>query len=310
MTRVAFLIGNQTFSSDSHLPPLQGPENDVAALARLLGDPNRGKFEVREFLDKNRNEVLPDLEQALASAVLGDLFLIYYSGHGKLAPNGQLCLATADTRQDAPIATSIRTRDLRDLVEQSNCDQVVLLLDCCYSGAVDEGLRSDVGSELHVVDNARGFYIMTASTGIQTARETASFPGGVVMGRFTAALVNGIESGAADRERKGRILLSDLRDYLGQVVTGSTPQFFARRATGDPLISLSPATAGPLRGGRIGRLVEMLRDPDEIVKRRAADALGMLRDRDRYIQLDPDPEEDTYDRFVRPSVSAHSPISH
>jgi hypothetical protein len=74
-------------------------------------------------------------------------------------------------------------------------------------------------SELHVVDDARGFYIVTASTGTQPAREMALSPDGVVMGHFTAALVNGIESGAADQGRKGKILLSDLRHYLGQVVT-------------------------------------------------------------------------------------------
>jgi uncharacterized caspase-like protein len=83
----------------------------------------------------------------LGSAAPADLFLIYYSGHGKLDRKGRLCLATADTSQGALLATSIPPRNLRDLVEESDCDQVVLLLDCCYSGAVD-GLRGDVSSEL------------------------------------------------------------------------------------------------------------------------------------------------------------------
>jgi hypothetical protein len=244
--RVAFLIGNQTFQPESGFLPLQGPANDVAAVARLLRDPQRGNFEVHEFLDKTRHEVLPYLERALGSAAVGDLFLIYYSGHGKLARNGHLLLATADTHQSALRATSIPARDLRDLVEESDCDQVVLLLDCCYSGAVDDGLRGDPGSELRVVEDAHGFYIMTASTAMQAARETAPLPDGMVMGRFTAALVAGIESGAADQGRKGKILLSDLRRHLEEMVTGSTPQFFARRASGDPLISFSPATAAPL----------------------------------------------------------------
>jgi hypothetical protein len=243
--RIAFLIGNQTFRPDSGLLQLQGPANDVAALARLLRDPERGNFEVHEFLDKPHHEVLPELDQALGSAAVGDLLLIYYSGHGKLARNGHLCLATADTRQSAVRATSIPARYLRDLVEESDCDQVVLLLDCCYSDAVDDGLRGDPASELQVVENAHGFYIITASTGLQTARETA-LSSDVIMGQFTAALVNGIESGAADRARKGKILLSDLRYYLGQVGIGSTPQFFDSKASGDPLISLSPATALPL----------------------------------------------------------------
>jgi Caspase domain len=237
--RIAFLIGNQTFRPDSGLLPLQGPANDLKGLARLLSDPARGRFEVNEFLDKPHHEVLPDIEQALSDAAPDDLFLIYYSGHGKLDRNGRLCLATANTRQGALLATSIPARQLGELVEHSDCDQVVLLLDCCYSGSV--GVRGDVESEMRIVENARGFYIMTASSDMQAAREVEPVPGGAVMGRFTAALVSGIESGAADRERKGKVLLSDLRRHLEQVVTGQTPKFFAHSASGDPLISLSPA---------------------------------------------------------------------
>jgi uncharacterized caspase-like protein len=91
--RVAFLIGNQSFRSDSDLPPLQGPANDVAALARLLCDPERGSFEVHEFLDKPHQEIMREIAEALDSAASGDLLLIYYSGHGMLDRGGRLCLA-------------------------------------------------------------------------------------------------------------------------------------------------------------------------------------------------------------------------
>jgi hypothetical protein len=244
--RVAVLVGNQIFRPDSGLLPLRGPQNDIATLSRILGDPERGRFTVREFLDKPRHEILPEIERVLTRAAPGDLVLIYYSGHGKLDRNGRLCLATRDTEQGALQATSIPARHLTDLVNQSDCDQVVLILDCCYSGAVDDGLRGDIGSEMRVIEDARGFYILTASTDQQTAKETESSAGAPVMGQFTASLAHGIESGAADVGCKGQILLSDLRKYLDRVVAGQTPQFFARRASGDPLISFSPATSAPL----------------------------------------------------------------
>jgi TPR repeat protein len=245
--RVAFLIGTQTFRPDSGLLPLRGPANDIAALARLLHDPERGQFKVHEFLDKPSYEILPNISEALNVAAPDDLFLIYYSGHGKLDRSGRLCLATVDTRHGALLATSIPALNLRNLVEESDCTQVVLLLDCCYSGAVEDGLRGgDLDSQLHVIENARGFYILTATSDMQTAKETELVFADVVMGRFTAALVDGIESGDADPGRKGQILLSDLRRYLEKVVKGQTPQFFARKASGDPIISFSPATAAPL----------------------------------------------------------------
>ena len=200
--RVAFLIGNQTFRPDSGLLPLQGPANDLKALGRLLRDPEHGRFEVNEFFDKAHHEVSPEIEQALNGAAPDDLFLIYYSGHGKLDRYGGLCLAMANTRPGALLGTSIPARHLGELVEHSDCDQVVLLLDCCYSGAV--GLRADVESELHAVENARGFYILTASSDLQAAREEEPAAGGAVMGCFTAALVSGIESGTADRDWQGQ----------------------------------------------------------------------------------------------------------
>jgi hypothetical protein len=293
--RAAFLIGNQTFRPDSGLLPLRGPANDLRALAHLLRDTERGRFEVTEFLDKPHYEVLPEVEQALSFAAPNDLFLIYYSGHGKLDRAGRLCLATRDTRQGALLATSIPARHLRDLVEHSDCDQVVLLLDCCYSGAV--GLRGDVESELRVVEDARGFYIITASSVMQTAREEEPSAGGAVMGRFTAALISGIKSGAADRERKGKVLLSDLRRHLERVVKGQTPRFFARNASGDPLISLCPTTAEPLldvgvladlgaeqwhrRRGAVAALADVLRNGGAAARSVAKEALQRRMEQER-----------------------------
>jgi uncharacterized caspase-like protein len=239
--RVAFLVGNQTFQADSGLLPLRGPANDLKALARLLRDPERGRFDVSELFNRPHYEVLPNIEQALSEAERDDLVLVYYLGHGKLDRNGGLCLATANTRPGALLATSIPTRHVRDLIEHSNCDQVVLLLDCCYSGAV--GIRGDVESELRIAMRASGSFILTASSAMQAAREEEPVTGGDAMGCFTAALISGIESGAADLECKGEVLLSDLRRHLQRVVTGQTPKFFADNASGDPLISLSPAAA-------------------------------------------------------------------
>jgi len=99
---------------------------------------------------------------------------------------------------------------------------------------------------MRVVGAAQGFFILTASSELQTAKEALLTKDGRVMGHFTAALVDALESGAADTNRSGHIRLSDLRRYLDSVVAGQTPQFFAQKANGDPVICLSPSTKGPL----------------------------------------------------------------
>ena len=74
---------------------------------------------------------------------------------------------------------------------------MVLLLDCCYSGAAAGDTRGDVESQLRSLQDASGFYILTASSEIQTAGESEEERDGVVMGRFTAAIVDGLERPAA-----------------------------------------------------------------------------------------------------------------
>ncbi len=83
---------------------------------------------------------MSEIAEAFNTAARNDFFLVYYSGDGML-DRGRLYLATADTRDAALFATAIQTRDLRELMEHSLCDQVLLLLDCSHSGSVEAGFR-------------------------------------------------------------------------------------------------------------------------------------------------------------------------
>lgn len=235
--RLAFLIGNQTFRPDAGLEPLHGPSNDVGALAKLFGNPAIGAFTVETFVDQRREDILPAIDEALGRTERDDLVIIYYAGHGILDGAGRLCLATSETRRGARYATSIPAQSLRDIIASSRCDAVVLLLDCCYSGAIGGETRGDVDSQIALMRQVSGLYILTASTGVQTAGESEVSLGGVTMGRFTAAIVQGIESGEADRDRDGCVMLTDLNRHVQERVRGQTPQFWAHAASGDPLIA-------------------------------------------------------------------------
>lgn len=240
--RLAFLIGNESFAPEAGLGSLAGPRNDAAALEAVLQDPGRGDFKVTTLLDQPRGVVMPALDMALGTAEPGDLVLLFYAGHGKLDHGGRLCLAVADTRTSALYSTSIPAAELRNLIANSNCGQVVLLLDCCYSGAAGrEFVRGTVEDQLSLMREAQGLHLLTASTNYQTARELETEAGGVVMGKFTRAITEGIATGAADHDRDGLVTLSDLRQHLARTVRGQTPQYWAQEAAGDPVI----ARAGP-----------------------------------------------------------------
>jgi hypothetical protein len=239
--RVAYLIGNEKFAPESGFHDLRGARNDVRALEAVLRDPALGAFEVVTFTDQSRDAVMRALDEALNEADPGDIMLLFYSGHGVLDPSGRLCLAMADTRASALYATSIPTDQLNSLIANSNCSQVVLLLDCSYSGAGDREITlGSVESQLAPMrrQGAPAVFVLTASTAYQTAREVETRASGQVVGEFTDAVVKGITTGAADIDKDGRVTIRELQRYLRQTLREQKPQYWATRGTDrDPVIS-------------------------------------------------------------------------
>ena len=255
--RVALLIGNGTFQPDSGLDNLRGPVNDVERLAAVLGDPERGNFEVRTFLDRPGSEVFPAIEDVVNDAMRDDLVLIFYAGHGKLDGGGRLCLAMADTQVRRVFSTSISASGLTSLLGNGNAGAIVLLLDCCYSGAMSKEFhRGSATEELGALArDVSGLHVITATTGTQTAREREEESDGLYMGAFTRQIVEGLRSGTADRDGDGTVTLSDLERHLRETVRQQTPRRTSHDASGDPVIAraLPQATADERRLERLGR---------------------------------------------------------
>jgi uncharacterized caspase-like protein/peptidoglycan hydrolase-like protein with peptidoglycan-binding domain len=255
--RVAILIGNGTFLPDSGLDNLRGPVNDVERLAAVLADPERGSFEVRTFLDRPGSEVFPAIEDVVNDATRDDLVLIFYAGHGKLDGGGRLCLAMADTLTRRVFSTSISASGLTNLLGNGNAGAIVLLLDCCYSGAMSKEFHRGLATEElgALAREVSGLHVITATTGTQTAREREEESDGLYMGVFTRQIVEGLRSGTADRDGDGIVTLSDLERHLRETVRQQTPRRTSHDATGDPMIAraVPQATADEKRLERLGR---------------------------------------------------------
>jgi hypothetical protein len=148
--------------------------------------------------------------------------VLYYSGHGKLNQFGQLYLATSDTELDELESSAISVGRIRDFVDVSQSKQVVIILDCCFSGAIGHVFsKSSIDDQLKVeASKGRGTYIMTASTSIQTALEKEVDKYSV----FTKHLIAGIATGEADTNRNGVITIDELYDYLYQRVREESHQ--------------------------------------------------------------------------------------
>jgi hypothetical protein len=210
--RYAVLIASSQFPDEAQLRQLRCPERDVDGLNEILTSPVYGAFTETVVL-KNipHYEALRKMNQALKRAGARDLVLLYYSGHGKLDLAGRLHLATVDTTIAELETTSIPVESIRRLVDVSASTQVVLILDCCFSGAAGPAwTRSGVDDQLQLASGGRGIYLLTASTGIQVALEKEQDQYGV----FTKHVIEGIRSGHADLDGDGQVTMDELYRYV------------------------------------------------------------------------------------------------
>lgn len=219
--RYAVLIASSRFPDEPALQSLSLPERDVDGMQAVLSAPDLGGF-IDPIVIKNRphHEALRKINHVLRQAEQDDFVLIYYSGHGKLDGAGRLYLATTDTELAVLESTSIPVERIRTLFDNGGSSRTALILDCCYSGAVDRAFRSGIDDQLNLMSGGRGTFIMTASTGIQTAQEKE----GDEFGLFTKHVINGIRSGGADRDGDGLITMSELYSYVHENVLRESAQ--------------------------------------------------------------------------------------
>jgi hypothetical protein len=235
MRRRAILIGNGSFPPESELASLAGPAADIHRLAQVLSDPAAGGFETDELIDQASFELLPRIEQRFHEADPDDLLLVHYSGHGKLNRLGQLFLACRNTVAATLQTTSVPVELLRELVRGCDARSVVLVLDCCFSGAAARAfLRSNVEDRLQAL-NGEGIYLLTSVDAIHSAEESDDSDG-ETMGLFTRHLVAGLESGDADVDRDGKITINDLQLYLNRSIRRQSPRFWTFDAGQDVVL--------------------------------------------------------------------------
>ena len=136
---------------------------------------------VQEYL---LNPGLQQLKKAVREAAgLAPVVVVYYTGHGLKPERSPYYLLTAETKPDELSETALDARQLLDLVLRRDADgvlpdeeqpQVLLVLDCCFSGA---GGRGALKESLQGTGNPKAWVLASAS-GVEYAQQ----------GEFAAAL--------------------------------------------------------------------------------------------------------------------------
>ncbi|GAA2831707.1 caspase family protein [Nonomuraea rubra] len=225
--RLALIVAGDEFG-DPGLRRLRAPALDAEALARVLGDQAIGGFDVRTMLNEPTAVVSEAVEEFFADRHPDDLLLLHFSGHGVKDDNGELYFATPSTKLNRLAATAVSAEFVNRRMGRSRCRRIVLLLDCCYAGAFARGALPRAGTDVHVEEQfgGRGRVVITASnaleyafdgTDLADAQETTS------PSVFTRALVEGLETGEADRDQDGFVGIHELYDFVYDKVRAVTP---------------------------------------------------------------------------------------
>lgn len=186
--RRALCVGIDQYPSD----PLQGCVADAARVEAVLrthqdGAPN---FDTKLLTAPDGGgdaRVTRAVLREQADLLFGDpadVALFYFSGHGTVNNlDGYLVTQDAEVYDEG-----VAMGDILKWANDSRADEVVILLDCCHSGALGNP---------PAIDNKKGLLreglsILTASRADQPSVESG---GG---GLFTSLLVDALEGGAAD----------------------------------------------------------------------------------------------------------------
>src|SRR6478752_7718278 len=211
-SRLALVVAIGTYA-DPGLSRLRAPARDAEDLAQVLADPGIGGFAVTTMIDQSAHQIRLAVEDFLA-------------GRG----------------------TGVEAAWVLDQLEHCRARRQILILDSCFSGAFARGAKgeADLGLQDRFLGQGRGREVLTASTATEYSFEgdptNAAYPAGSV---FTAALVQGLRTGAADTDHDGLVSVDDAYAYVFDQVQAAgaaqTPQRWLYGAEGKILLARSPA---------------------------------------------------------------------
>ncbi|MBM7789686.1 caspase, EACC1-associated type [Tenggerimyces flavus] len=305
-TRDALVIANAHYD-DPGLTRLRSPSRDADELANVLGDGAIGGFQVDKLVDADERSIRRRIATFFADRDRDDLLLLHFSCHGVKDTHGRLHLATRDTDLSMLGATSIPASFVHDALSQTQSRRVVLILDCCYSGAFARGTAVRSGSDVHVAEafgTGTGRIVLTASSATEYAFEDGELTQAQARPSvFTAALVEGLRTGAADLDEDGEISIDELYDYtyrrVRQTTPNQAPMKWSFGVEGHLVVARSPRPAAlpqtivdDLASDRVVLRLEAVRALAKLsasersgIREMAAWTLARLRDTDDSVQV-------------------------
>jgi hypothetical protein len=200
--RRALIVGIDDYSTG----PLSGCVNDAHRVSALLskhadGTPN---FDCRVEVAPPSPITRTALRECIAELFTDppDVALFYFSGHGFLDSFGGYLVTQDAERYDEGVAMA----ELLTFAANSTAREVIIILDCCFSG--DFGRLPAISADRTLLRD--GVAVLTACGPEQTALEAGG--GGIL----TSLLCEALDGGASDV--MGNVTVGSLYGYVDQAL--------------------------------------------------------------------------------------------
>ena len=244
--RSALIVASDRYR-DPGLKQLRSPAYDAESLAGVLQDPAIGNFDVQLVVNEPEPILRRQVADFFSDRSLEDVLLLHFACHGVKDADGQLYFAAPDTEVQALDATALPSEFVSRQMTKSRSRRIILLLDCCYSGAFARGLVARADKSVDIKDQlgGQGRVVITASSAMEYAFEGDSLTNSAgTPSIFTSALVRGLSTGEADRDADGNITVEELYQYLHDQVRKRTPNqrphYWSFDVEGELVIARSP----------------------------------------------------------------------
>ena len=226
----AVVVGVSSYK-DGAIPNLKFANKDAEAFYEFLRSPHAGAVSADDITlltntAATRSNIIKALVDKLTRATKEDLFIFYFSGHGK---NGEFenvgYLLNYDTENDNEPATAISMDEIKSKIDRSAAKMKISYIDACHAG-----LFKSNGAKGNATDNAeiiKAFTEGLANSGdgnaaflASSARQQSLEDEKLGHGIFTHYLIKGL-GGDADKEQvegtgynNGIVTISEMATYL------------------------------------------------------------------------------------------------
>lgn len=214
------LAGVSHYRHAAELAPLPGVTNNVQDLARIFLDPRwwgiaAGNLSVHHDVAEPTSLAATIADAAEAAT---DTLLVYLAAHGLIAPDGELVLATMNTRPKWPQFTGLRYSWIREAFLSSAVRRKIVIVDSCFSGRAIGAMAAAEAAIAGQVDIA-GTYILASTA----PNMLAAAPSGQRHTAFTGSLIKVLTHGSPTRPALLR--LSDLYELVRKdLIRSGRPQ--------------------------------------------------------------------------------------